>query len=135
MLNNVVLIGRLTKKPELKMSKSGVSVCAFTLAVDKWSKDDKNKADFISCVAWKQSAEFLTQYGKKGSMVALQGRISTRNYEGQNGKVYVTEVICDSVHLVGKSEEKKEGSYEPPFPDEAPKKEEIIIDSEELPFY
>lgn len=100
-MNSVALVGRLTKDPELKKTQSGLSVCSFTLAVDRRvSKDAQNQqtADFINCVAWRQSADFLSSYGKKGSVISVEGRIQTRNYDGQDGhRVYVTEVLADSV--------------------------------------
>lgn len=104
MINNVVLVGRLTKDIELRKTSSNISTCTFTLACNrKYTSGNSNgpTADFISCVAWRQSADFLAQYASKGSIVGVEGRITTRNYEGQNGKVYVTEVTCDSVQLIG----------------------------------
>ena len=106
MINNVVLVGRLTKDIELRKTSSNISTCTFTLACNrKYTSGNSNgpTADFISCVAWRQSADFLAQYASKGSIVGVEGRITTRNYEGQNGKVYVTEVTCDSVQLIGGS--------------------------------
>lgn len=128
MINNVTLVGRLTKAPELRKNTKNMSVCQFTLAVDR----NKEEADFITCVAFKQSADYLTQYGSKGATVALNGRIRTRSYDGQNGKVYVTEVVANEVNLIGKTEHKE---VEAPFPDVEPPKNEIVIDAEELPFY
>ena len=105
MINRVVLVGRLTKDIELRKTSSNISTCTFTLACNRryasGSNNNQPTADFISCVAWRQSADFLAQYAKKGSIVGVEGRITTRNYEGQNGKVYVTEVTCDTVQLIG----------------------------------
>ena len=108
MINRVVLVGRLTKDIELRKTNSNISTCTFTLACNRrYSSTNNNNnqptADFISCVAWRQSADFLAQYASKGSIVGVEGRITTRNYDGQNGKVYVTEVTCDSVQLIGGS--------------------------------
>ena len=107
MINSVVLVGRLTKDIELRKTSSNISTCTFTLACNrKYSSNNNNgqpTADFINCVAWRQSADFLAQYASKGAIVGVEGRITTRNYEGQNGKVYVTEVTCDSVQLIGGS--------------------------------
>ena len=108
MINRVVLVGRLTKDIELRKTNSNISTCTFTLACNRrYSSANNNNnqptADFISCVAWRQSADFLAQYASKGSIVGVEGRITTRNYDGQNGKVYVTEVTCDSVQLIGGS--------------------------------
>ena len=104
MINSVVLVGRLTKDIELRKTSSNISTCTFTLACNRrYSSGNNNQptADFINCVAWRQSADFLAQYASKGAVVGVEGRITTRNYEGQNGKVYVTEVTCDSVQLIG----------------------------------
>ena len=104
MINRVVLVGRLTKDIELRKTNSNISTCTFTLACNRRYSNQQNggpTADFINCVAWRQSADFLAQYASKGSIVGVEGRITTRNYEGQNGKVYVTEVTCDSVQLIG----------------------------------
>ena len=102
-MNRVELLGRLTKDPELKKTQSGLSVCSFTLAVNRPKKKDQEEqeADFISCVAWRQSAEYLSQYGQKGSMAAVEGRIQTRSYDDRDGKrVYVTEVVVDNLTVL-----------------------------------
>lgn len=94
-MNNVILIGRLTKDADLKYTSSGKAVATFTLAVDKYSNGEKS-ADFIGCVVWEKSAEALANYTKKGSKIAVRGSINTRNYENQQGqRVYVTEVVAD----------------------------------------
>ena len=104
MINSVVLVGRLTKDIELRKTNSNISTCTFTLACDRRfrsSQEGAQTADFISCVAWRQQADFLAQYAAKGGVVAVEGSIQTRNYEGQNGRVYVTEVVCNNVRLIG----------------------------------
>jgi single-strand DNA-binding protein len=95
-MNKVIMIGRLTKDPEVKKTQSNKTVANFTVAInDKYSKD---KTDFINCVAWEKTAEYLGNYVKKGNLIAVEGRISTRNYDGSDGKkVYITEVVCESV--------------------------------------
>lgn len=99
-MNNVVLVGRLTRDPELRTTGNGTSVTTFTLAVDRQYGKDK-QADFISCVAWKKNAEFVQQYGSKGRMVGLTGSIHTRHYTGKDGReVYVTEVWANSVSFL-----------------------------------
>lgn len=110
MMNSVNLSGRLTKDPELRTTSGGKSVCTFTMAVDKKlsaEKRDKAKAegqptaDFPQIQAWGHDAEYLCNYGKKGSFVIVSGRISTRNYEDKDGrKVYVTEVSADDVQVI-----------------------------------
>ena len=104
MINSVVLVGRLTKDIELRQTTSNISTCTFTLACDRRfrsSQEGAQTADFISCVAWRQQADFLAQYAAKGGVVAVEGSIQTRNYEGSNGRVYVTEVVCNNVRLIG----------------------------------
>lgn len=101
-------IGRLTKDPELKSTQNGISVCSFTLAVDRRFKngDGEREADFIQIVAWRQTAEFIAKYFFKGLRVAVQGSIQTRNYEDKDGKrVYVTEVVADSVYFADSKQE------------------------------
>ncbi len=103
--NKVILVGNLTADPELKKTPSGVSVVTFTLAVQRrFAKpDDAVQADFISIVAWRQTAEFITRYFTKGSPMLVCGAIQTRNYTDQNGqKHYFTEVVADEVSFVGK---------------------------------
>ena len=102
-VNHVVLVGRLTKDIELRKTNSNVSTCSFTVAVDKRYNSQQpgaQTADFINCVAWRQSAEFLANYASKGTIVSVEGRIQTRSYEGQNGRVYVTEVVADNVQII-----------------------------------
>ena len=104
MINRVVLVGRLTKDVEVRKTQTGVSVSSFTVACDRrGSKDAANgpTADFINCVAWRQSADFLGQYAKKGALIGVDGHIQTRNYDDKDGKrVYVTEVVADTVRLL-----------------------------------
>lgn len=98
MVNSVVLIGRLTKDPELRTTGSGTPVVSYTLAVNRRFKSQgQPEADFINCVAWNKTADTMARYLHKGSLIAVQGRIQTRNYENQQGqRVYVTEVVTDS---------------------------------------
>ena len=102
-LNRVVLVGRLTKDIELRKTNSNASVCSFTVAVDRRFQSQQQagqSADFINCIAWRQSADFLASYAGKGTIVSVEGRIQTRSYDGQNGKVYVTEVVADNVQII-----------------------------------
>ena len=107
MINKVILVGRLTKEVELRKTQQNTSVCSFTLACNRRvssSQQGGQTADFINCIAWRQSADFLARYATKGAIVGVEGRISTRSYDNQQGqKVYVTEVTCDSVQLIGSS--------------------------------
>ena len=102
-INSVTLVGRLTRDIELRKTNSNISVCSFTVAVDRRYQSQQNNgqsADFISCIAWRQSAEFLANYASKGTIIGVEGRIQTRSYDGQNGKVYVTEVVADNVQII-----------------------------------
>ena len=100
-MNKAILVGRLTKDPELKMTENTKrEVCQFTIAVNRpyTNEDGERKADFINCVVWDKLAENLSKYQKKGNQVAVEGRIQTRNYEDKDGKkVYVTEVFVSNV--------------------------------------
>ena len=98
-MNKVQLVGRLTRDPELRTTGNGVSVCSFTVAVNRRFRNAQGEyeADFINCVAWRQSAELLAKYFAKGRMVGLVGSIQTRNYEKDGQRVYVTEVVADEV--------------------------------------
>lgn len=100
-MNKVVLMGRLTKEPELRYTPNNVAVCQFTVAVDRRFKTDgQNQADFIPVVAWRQSAEFVSKYFTKGSRIAVVGSIQTRSWDDNDGKRhYVTEVIADEVEF------------------------------------
>jgi single-strand DNA-binding protein len=103
MINNVTLVGRLTKDPELKYTASGVAVANFTLAVNRPFKDQsgENQADFINITVWRKPAENAANFLKKGSLAGVTGSIQTRNYEGTDGKrVYVTEVVADRVQFL-----------------------------------
>lgn len=125
-MNKVILVGRLTRDPELKTTANGISVCSFTIAVNRRFRNAQGEydADFINCVAWRQSAELLGKYFAKGRMVGVVGSIQTRNYDNKDGqKVYVTEVSVDEVHFVeSKSASQGVGFESAPAPmaDEAP---------------
>ncbi|RSK29178.1 single-stranded DNA-binding protein [Bacillus sp. HMF5848] len=103
MLNRVVLVGRLTKDPELRYTPSGVAVATFTLAVNRafTNQQGEREADFINCVVWRKPAENVANFLKKGSLAGVDGRIQTRNYDNQNGqRVYVTEVVAETVQFL-----------------------------------
>ena len=101
MLNKVILMGRLTRDPELRSTPQGVSTCSFSLAVDRnfVRQGEERKADFINCVAWRQTAEFIPRYFKKGNMIALEGSIQTRSWDDDGKNRYVTEVIVSQVYF------------------------------------
>jgi single-strand DNA-binding protein len=114
MLNRAILMGRLTADPELKTTPTNVSVVSFTLAVDRnyVKQGEERKADFINCVAWRNSAEFLSRYFSKGSMVAVEGQIQTRTYQAKDGtNRYVTEVVVDNISFTGERRDNSGSQY------------------------
>lgn len=132
MINNWVGIGRLTKDPELRYSGSGTAVTTFTLAVDRGRKsDDGPNADFIPVVTFKQTAEAVANYLRKGKLVAVEGRIQTRNYTNNDGlKIYVTEIIAHNVRFLEKNESGQRPNDDPFVDDGKP----IDISDDDLPF-
>ena len=107
-MNTINLVGRLVQDPELKTTQSGKSVCSFTLAVNR--PRVKDTTDFINCVAWNQSAEYLTNYGRKGSLVAVNGVLTSRKYDDKDGNHRTAfEVVCDLVSLCESKDKGKDG--------------------------
>ena len=159
-INNVVLIGRLTKDIEIRMTQSGAKIGSFTLAVqrNKAGAGGQVEADFIRCLAFNKTAENMEKYTRKGSQVAVEGRIQTGSYTDREGKkVYTTDVACDTVQFLDHKESTSNSyanSYQQnpqtpppfsasmtrnnPFMDDGPEEEEydtgFDIDSDELPF-
>lgn len=147
MLNRVILIGRLTRDPELRYTPAGVAVTQFTLAVDRpfTNQQQQREADFINVVTWRQLAETCANYLRKGRLTAVEGRIQTRNYDNNEGKkVYVTEVIADNVRFLESSGGNREesagnnrssggtrGNQDDPFSDDG---KPIDISDDDLPF-
>lgn len=112
MINKAIIMGRITRDLELKQTPNGVSVVQFTVAVERaYAKQGQEReVDFISCVAWRQTAEFICKYFGKGRMIALEGSMRTRTYEDKNGtKHYLTELYADNVSFTG--EKKEEGTF------------------------
>lgn len=113
-MNNVILMGRLTADPELRQTQSGISSCRFTIAVNRKFKNkdtDQYDADFISCVAWRQTAEFVSRYFSKGSMICVSGSLRTGSYTDKNHSDvthYTTDVFVDGVEFTG--EKKQQGT-------------------------
>ena len=108
MLNNVVLMGRLTADPELRQTSTGIEVTSFSIAIDRGyaRQGEERQTDFINCVAWRQTAKFITSYFKKGSMIAVTGSIQTRNYEDKNGnKRVATDVVVATASFCGSKSE------------------------------
>ncbi len=152
-MNKAILIGRLTRDPELKVTSAGVASTNFSVAVPRpfTNQSGTREADFINCVAWRRQAENIAKYCFKGSQVAVEGRINTRNYDAEDGtKRYVTEVVADNVTFLGS---KSEGNYQSnaqanTFDNSAPTQEvsdvsedpfkdfgeEVVLSDDDLPF-
>ncbi|MDD5294215.1 MAG: single-stranded DNA-binding protein [Candidatus Izemoplasmatales bacterium] len=142
MLNKVVLIGRLVRDPELRYTNTNIPVVSFTLAVNRpfvsQNQNQDNNADFISCTVWRKQAENVSKYVNKGSLVAVEGRLQSRDYmdEKNNVRRYVTEVVCDSVVFLdpkpqGQSDNSS-NTYEKEKKDDVTQHIDIIED--DLPF-
>ena len=129
MLNKVILMGRLTKDPEYKMTQSEVAVTGFSLAVDRgYQKDGERQADFINCVAFRNTADFISKHFVKGQMICVCGMLQTRAWESQDGKKnYATEVIVNEVYFTGD----KRGNDNSTTP---PADEFIQVADDKLPF-
>ena len=113
MINSVVLVGRITKSPELKSTQNNINFVQFTLAVNRQFADEhgERQADFLSCVVWRNQAENVAKYVHKGDLLGIDGRLQTRSYEVDGQTRYITEIVCDSVQFL---ETKKE---EPRYPE------------------
>lgn len=113
-MNKVILIGRLARDPEMRTTASGMNVTRFTIAVTRTYQDQNGErgADFISCVAWRKQAENIAKYCKKGTQVAVDGRIQTGSYDAQDGsKRYTTDIICDNVTFLGSKSDNNNNGY------------------------
>lgn len=128
-MNKVILLGRLTKDPETRYTQStNTQVTSFTLAVNRRfvKQGEERQADFINCVAWNKTAEFVSKYFRKGQQVGVIGRIQTRNYDDEQGvKHYITEVIAEEVYFAGEKKEKAQNDTTDDFE---------ITNSDDLPF-
>lgn len=118
-MNKVILLGRLVRDPEVSSTPNGISVCRFSIAVQrKYAKEGKErKADFINCVAWRQQGEFINKYFTKGQRILIEGNIQTRSWDDAEGKKhYATEVIVESVEFVeNKKNDNVDSGYDPLF--------------------
>ena len=132
-LNKVILGGRLTANPELKQTGNGVAVTSFTIAVDrKYQKDSEKKADFITIVAWRQTAEFICKYFTKGSAIIICGELQTRSWKDADGKNrYATEVVASEVSLKKK---KKASDNISITAEESASEGFVVVGEEDLPF-
>ena len=110
-MNKVILMGRLTKDVEIRQTPNNLSVARFTIAVNRrFAKDGGQQADFINCIAWRKTGEFISRYFQKGSMIAIVGSIQTRSWDGNDGKKqYATEVIVDEAYFTGSKSESGTG--------------------------
>lgn len=137
-MNKAILIGRLTRDPELRTTPTGRNVCQFSIAVNRTytNANGDREADFINCVVWDKQAENLARYQKKGNQIAVEGRIQTRNYDDNNGrKVYVTEVLASSISFLdAKGTSNGGGSFnnlpEPPVQEESTTVETVSVEKD-----
>lgn len=128
MINSVCLVGRLTSDPELKHTGNNIAVASFSLAVNRTFKDanGERETDFINCVIWRQQAENLANWVKKGALIGITGRIQTRSYENQQGqRVYVTEVVAENFQMLESraAREGSNGGYVGPYGQQAPQQQ------------
>ena len=151
-MNKILLMGRLTKDPELRYTQGGTAVASFTLAVNRSfaNQNGEREADFINCVAWQKAAEFVANYFKKGQQMALEGRLQVRSYDDNNGqRRWVTEVVTEKVEFVGSkggngnsssngagsgSGSGNAGSGGADSPSQLGWGEEIVFDDNDIPF-
>ena len=114
MLNKVILMGRITTDLELKKTSSGISVTSFSIAVDRTyvKQGEERKTDFINCVAWNKQAEFICKYFGKGSLIAIEGELQTRQYQAKDGSNrHITEVVVSNVYFTGERREQNNSGY------------------------
>lgn len=120
-MNKIMLVGRLVKDPEVRSTNTGATTVNFTVAVNRnfKNKDGNYDADFLPCVAFRNTADFISKYFKKGSLIGVEGRVQTRNYDAQDGtKRYVTEVVVENVEFVGGKAESGSPSLNNSYVDE-----------------
>ena len=139
MLNKVILIGRTTKEVELRRTSNGTAVATFTLALDNRYvlKDGKPSTDFISCVAWSNTAETMEKYVRKGALIAVEGRIQTRNYDNKDGnRVYITEVVVETMRMLESRGDRSAMNNLDSYAPSAPIREQINneVDSPEIEY-
>lgn len=135
-MNRTVLVGRLTKDPDLRYTSSGVAVASFLLAVNRSFKNQsgEREADFINCIIWRKAAENFANFTHKGSLVGVDGRIQTRNYENKEGnRVYVTEIIVENFDLL-ESKSSNQNSQSGQQNNQHSNNDPIDIQDDDLPF-
>ena len=136
MINRVVLVGRLTRDPELRRTQSGNSVCSFTVAVDNRMKnpDGSRGSSFIPCVVFQQSADNMVKFLRKGALVGVEGRLNQRSYQRQDGtKANVLEILCDDVRFLEPKSENQAADETPMFDDQPAVSDSKNLDSLDLP--
>lgn len=131
MINRTILVGRVTKDPELYHTSSNISYTRFTLAVNRTYRGASGEleADFIKCIAWRKQAENVCKYVTKGYLVGVEGRIETGSYEKDGRTIYTTEVVCDSVQFISQPTEQPRSKPKP-----QPKEQSLDITEDDLPF-
>lgn len=141
MLNSIIIMGRLTADPELRSTSSGLSVSSFTVAVDRnyVRAGEEKKTDFINVVAWRQQADFVSKYFRKGSMIAVQGSLQTRNYEDKNGNKRIAyEIVADQISFCGSKSESgtynNEASNASSYNNSSADDFSSVVDDDDLPF-
>ncbi|KNZ42402.1 single-stranded DNA-binding protein [Acetobacterium bakii] len=139
-MNKVILVGRLTRAPEVKNTTTGKAVATFTLAVDRRfkNKDGQKEADFVPIVVWGKQAEFAGQYLGKGSQIGASGRLQVRSYDGQDGqRRYVTEVVADEIKFLSSKPNNNNGNNHgdpPPEPMGIDEDFHLMADDDEIPY-
>nr|DAU67012.1 MAG TPA: Single strand binding protein [Caudoviricetes sp.] len=138
MINNVTLVGRLTRDPELRYTTSNVAVATFNLAVNRNFKgaNGEREADFINCMIWRKQAELFAEWCKKGNLVGITGRIQTRSYDNQQGqRVYVTEVVAETFQLLEKRDNSaNQSNIEEQMPASFGTTNPLDISDDDMPF-
>ena len=138
MINNVTLVGRLTRDPELRYTPSNIAITTFNMAVNRNFKNQAGdrEADFINCMIWRQQAENLASWAKKGALIGITGRIQTRSYDNQQGqRVYVTEVVADTFRLLEKRDNSaNQSNIEDQMPASFRATNPLDISDDDLPF-
>lgn len=138
MINNVTLVGRLTRDPELRYTPSNIAITTFNMAVNRNFKNQAGdrEADFINCMIWRQQAENLASWAKKGALIGITGRIQTRSYDNQQGqRVYVTEVVAESFQILEKKDNSaNQSSMENQMPASFGTSDPIDISDDDFPF-
>lgn len=138
MINNVTIVGRLTRDPELRYTPSNIAITTFNLAVNRNFKNQAGdrEADFINCMIWRQQAENFANWVKKGNLVGITGRIQTRSYDNQQGqRVYVTEVVADTFQLLEKRDNSaNQANIEDQMPASFGATNPLDISDDDMPF-